>query len=159
MHRKASSEPCIKRTRSVENVGVGTRARAAAVDKDKRNEDGSKGINTHGHLRGPPVLGKELVVPLWEKVDTAQWSGREGNRTIPRKKEREKERRDKKKHNEERRMQFPVSLSLSVVLNACLHTQSGKQTMGHFTAPDGRSSQSTCSFFFNPNSRGTIILD
>ena len=31
-------------------------------------------------------------------------------------------------------MQFPVSLSLS--LNACLHTQSGKQTMGHFTAED-----------------------
>ena len=38
---------------------------------------GSKGMNIHGHLGGP-VLRKaaSFVVPLWEKVDTAQWSGR-----------------------------------------------------------------------------------
>ena len=77
MHRKASSEPCIKRTRSVENVGAGTRARAAAVDKDKRNEDGSKGINTHGHLRGPPVLGKEDSLSPYGKRWTRH-NGREG---------------------------------------------------------------------------------
>ena len=50
-------------------------------------------------------------------------------------------------------MQFPVSMApllslslslslcLSVVLNECLHTQSGKQTIGHFTAPGGVLSQ------------------
>ena len=83
-----------------------------------------------------PLLSLEkeprLAVPLWEKVDMVQWQEK---RRYPERKGEERQ----KEHNEESRMQFPVSHSfslLSSMLPACIRRVVANKQWGHFTAMD-----------------------
>ena len=118
---------------------------------------GSKGRDIHGH----PLLSLErqphLAVPLWEKVDMVQWQGKG---RYPERKGEEREERQKE-HNEESRMQFPVSHSfslLSSMLSACIRRVVANKQWGHFTAMDRvlsrlRACPSTLFLSINPENR------
>lgn len=85
-----------------------------------------------------------------------------GKRTIPREKGRGKGEERHKEHNEESRMQFPVSHSfslLSSMLSACIRRVVANKQWGHFTAMDRvlsrlRACPSTLFLSINPENVG-----
>ena len=124
---------------------------------------GSKGRDIHGHLWGGsfPILG-ERASPCCPPMGKGGHGTMAGKKTIPRKKGRGEERQ--KEHNEESRMQFPVSHSfslLSSMLPACIRRVVANKQWGHFTAMDRvlsppRTFPSTLFLSINPENR--IIL-